>query len=134
MPDINLQYILAVTLVDGSLSFEAAHSYARMKDPAVLDVKKRIAVVERPELRTAESSRTGVVEVTTTDGHRYREQVTAVRGTAQNPMRPAEVEKKCAALLRPIVGEARSSALIESVRTLERVTDVRTLGPSLSAR
>ena len=27
MPDVNLQYILAVTLLDGDLTFEAAHSY-----------------------------------------------------------------------------------------------------------
>jgi 2-methylcitrate dehydratase PrpD len=39
MPDINLQYILAVTMLDGALSFEAAHSYERMKDPRVLEMK-----------------------------------------------------------------------------------------------
>ena len=56
MPDVNLQYILAVTLVDGRLSFEAAHSYERMKDPAVLDVKRQITVNEDPGLRTEQSS------------------------------------------------------------------------------
>ena len=27
MPDVNLQHLLAITLLDGNLSFEAAHSY-----------------------------------------------------------------------------------------------------------
>ena len=34
MPDVNLQYLIAVALVDGTVSFDASHSYERMKDPA----------------------------------------------------------------------------------------------------
>ena len=41
MPDVNLQYAFAVTLLDGKLTFEAAHSFERMKDPRVLDLKKK---------------------------------------------------------------------------------------------
>src|SRR6266705_2332771 len=35
MPDVNCQYLLAVALIDGGLSFDASHSYERMKDPEV---------------------------------------------------------------------------------------------------
>src|SRR5207237_8726635 len=35
MPDVNLQYALAVALIDGTLSFDASHSYERMRDPQV---------------------------------------------------------------------------------------------------
>ena len=35
MPDVNCQHIIAVALVDGTVSFEDSHSYERMKDPKV---------------------------------------------------------------------------------------------------
>lgn len=131
MPDVNLQYIMAVTLVDGHLSFEAAHSYARMKDPAILDVKRRITVDEDPTLRTAESVRTAVVEVTTVGGATFREHVKAVRGTAQNPMTWDEVATKCRDLLVPMLGAARTDRLVEAIWGLDRLPDVRALGDLL---
>ena len=33
MPDVNLQYIIAVALVDGAVSFADSHSRERMADP-----------------------------------------------------------------------------------------------------
>ncbi len=132
MPDINLQYIMAVTLLDGRLTFEAAHSYARMKDAAVLDLKGRIAVVEDPALRTRESSRTAVVEISTRDGQRLREHVTAVPGTVQNPMNTEEVAVKAAGLLRPVIGSSRAERLIETIWNLERAQNIRELRPLLT--
>src|SRR5262245_23299807 len=35
MPDVNIQYAIAVALIDGTLSFDASHSYERMKDPQI---------------------------------------------------------------------------------------------------
>lgn len=133
MPNINLQYILAVTLLDGGLTFETAHSYKRMNDPAVLEVKKRIHVVEDPELSAAEVMRQGVIEVTTKDGAQFREHVVSVRGTAENPMKTEEVEKKCRELLTPVLGEGRSQQLIDKIWNLEQVNSVLELRPLLSA-
>ena len=45
MPDVNCQYILAVGLIDGAVSFADSHSHERMKDPRVLAVKQRIELV-----------------------------------------------------------------------------------------
>jgi 2-methylcitrate dehydratase PrpD len=133
MPDINLQYILAVALLDGGLTFEAAHSYKRMNEPAVLDVKKRITLVEDPELSNAKLKRQGIVEITTKDGSKLREHVASVRGTAANPMGTEEVEKKCSELLRPVLGEDRTKKLIDRIWNLEEVKDVRELRPFLTA-
>ena len=36
MPDVNLQHLVAVALIDGTVSFEMSHSRERMKDPRVL--------------------------------------------------------------------------------------------------
>jgi 2-methylcitrate dehydratase PrpD len=133
MPDVNLQYILAVTLVDGRLTFDAAHSYERMRDRAVQDVKQLITVDEDPGLRTAESSRTAVVEITLRGGGTFREHVKAVPGTAQRPMKREEVAAKCQALFAPVLGASRTDQLIEAVRALERLADVRQLRTFLSA-
>jgi 2-methylcitrate dehydratase PrpD len=133
MPDVNLQYILSVTLVDGGLTFEAAHSYQRMKDPAVLEMKERLTVVEDPQLATAESVRTGIVEIVTKDGAKLREHVTKVRGTFENPMTTEEVEAKCRELLKPVLGEDRTQKLIDKIWNLERVGNMRELRPLLSA-
>ncbi len=133
MPDINLQYILAVTLLDGSLSFEAAHSYDRMKDRSVLKVKERIRLIEDAELSASSIKRQGIVEVTTKDGTQLREHVVSVRGTAENPMVKEEVETKCRDLIRPILGRGRTEGLIEKIWTLEKVKNVRELRRFLSS-
>lgn len=132
MPDINLQHILAVALLDGGLTFEAAHSYERMSDPAVFEVKKRITLVEDPELSVAEIQRQGIVEVITKDAAKLREHVVSVRGTAENPMTTEEVEKKCSELLRPVLGEGPTQKLIDKIWNLEKVRDVRELRPLIS--
>ena len=39
MPDVNCQYIIAVALIDGTVSFDASHSHERMNDPQIRAVK-----------------------------------------------------------------------------------------------
>jgi 2-methylcitrate dehydratase PrpD len=41
MANLSMQYLIAVMLIDGSLSFTAAHDNARMREPAVLRRKPR---------------------------------------------------------------------------------------------
>ena len=43
MPDVNVQHLLATLLIDGSLSFETIHDHARMQDPEVLALRRRIS-------------------------------------------------------------------------------------------
>jgi hypothetical protein len=33
MPDINLQHMIAVMLLDGAVTFKASHDFRRMRDP-----------------------------------------------------------------------------------------------------
>lgn len=132
MPDVNLQYILAVALLDGDLSFSAAHSYERMREPAVLDTEKRITVREDPGLNASKTARQAIVEVRTKDGAVLSEHVTSVRGTAENPMTTEEVERKSRELLVPVLGEDRARQLIERVWHLEEVKNVRELRPLMS--
>ena len=134
MPDVDLKHVLAVALIDGGMTFEASHSYERMKDPAVLAVRERITLVGDPGLRTAKIKRGGIVEITTQDGARLREHVELVRGRPGNPMSDAEIEQKCTDLMRPVLGEERTACLIERIWNLEKVGDMREFGPCFPLR
>jgi len=129
MPDINLQHLLAVTLLDGGLSFEAAHSFARMQDTAVLDVRKRVKLIKDSGLPRNHCT----IEVKTRDGCIYSERITTVHGRPDNPMPTEMVEAKCRELMIPILGEDRTGMLIDRIWNLERLSSMRELRPLLSA-
>src|SRR6266404_6078656 len=63
MPDVNLQYVIAVALIDGTLSFDASHSYERMRDPQVQAVKQRIELVADRTLMDPAAPRSGRIDV-----------------------------------------------------------------------
>lgn len=65
---MNLQYIFAVTLLYGGLTFEATHSFERMKEPAVLGLKSRVTLIGDPELTRARPDGQSSIEVFTKDG------------------------------------------------------------------
>ena len=132
MPNVNLQYILSVALLDGGLTFAAAHSYERMKDPNVLAVKSRIKLELDPALTHARPRRQGIVEVHTRDGRTLRVHVKSVRGTADNPMNDKEVEDKARDLVAPVLGSEKCEKLLAVVKNLEQVEDVRELSAVLA--
>ena len=127
MPDVNLQHIIAVALVDGSITFENSHSYERLTDPRVLGVRERIELVADPDLVRVEAPRSGFVEVTLEDGRRVSLFVSHAPGTPENPLDTEGVNAKARALMAPILGAERTEALIERINALEEVADVRGL-------
>lgn len=131
IPDINMQYMLSVMLLDGTVTMDAAHDAARMNDPKVLAMQRRITLVADDDLDRALPSQQGIVEVTLRDGRVLRHHTTDVRGTPPNPMSRAEIEEKCAGLMGPVLGTDRARRLINAVWGIESVRDVRTLRPLL---
>jgi 2-methylcitrate dehydratase PrpD len=133
MPDICLQHMCAVMLIDGIVTFESSHDEKRMKDRKVLDVRSRIELYGDDALTRAMPSRQGILELTLKDGRQLKSHVKAVRGTSDNPMTRAEVDEKCFHLLSPILGSKRSRSLCDTVWTLEDVSSLRELRPLLRA-
>jgi 2-methylcitrate dehydratase PrpD len=131
IPDICLQYMLAVMLLDKTASFRAAHDKARMRDPAVLRERAKIQLVPDAELEKLLPKRVAIVELTLTDGTRLTERVDAVRGTAQNPMGRDEVVAKARDLISPVLGAPQGAKLIDRLFALESVKDIRELRPLL---
>jgi 2-methylcitrate dehydratase PrpD len=133
MPDICLQHLVAVMLIDKTVSFRAAHDKARMQDPAVLRERAKVQLVPDEELEKLIPVRVAIVEVTLNDGTRLTERVEHVRGTPENPMTRDEVVAKARELMTPVLGAATCSNLIERVLALETVKDVRELRPLLQS-
>jgi len=131
MPDICMQHMIAVMLLDKTASFKAAHDKPRMQDAAVLKQRAKVQLVPDAELERQLPARVAIVEVVLTDGTRLTETVKAVRGTAENPMPREEVVAKCRDLMMPVLGAERCSRLIEATLNLERLQSIHGLRPLL---
>ena len=131
MPDICLQHMMAVMLIDKTASFQAAHDKPRMQDPAILRQRAKIQLVPDEELQRRLPRREAIVEVTLTDGTHLSEHVEAVRGTAENPMTRDEVVAKSRQLMEPVLGAGTSASLIEKVLGIDAIKDIRELRPLL---
>jgi 2-methylcitrate dehydratase PrpD len=133
MPDICMQHMCAVMLLDGIVTFISSHDEKRMKHPKVLAVRRRIELIGDEELTRVLPSRQGIVELRLKDGRSLKHHTKAVRGTAQNPMTRAEVDEKAYHLMAPILGKPRARRLCDAVWTLEKVSSMRKLRPLLRA-
>jgi 2-methylcitrate dehydratase PrpD len=131
MPDICLQHLVAVMLIDKTVSFHAAHDKQRMQDPTVLRERAKVHLVPDEELERLIPVRVAIVEVTLTDGTQLSERVEHVRGTPENPMTTDEVVAKARELITPILGAPTCSNLIEHVLALHDLKDIRDLRPML---
>jgi len=131
MPDICMQHMIAVMLLDKTASFQAAHDKARMQDPAVLKQRAKVQLIPDAELERQLPARQAIVEVTLTDGTRLTETVKAVRGTAENPMTREEVVAKARDLMTPVLGAERCGKLIQAALNIESLKAVRELRPLL---
>jgi 2-methylcitrate dehydratase PrpD len=131
IPDICLEHMLAVMLLDKTVTFQSVHDKARMKDLAVLRVRAKIEVVADPRIDARRPRREAIVELTLKDGTQLSEWVRDVRGTADNPMTRQEVVDKARDLIAPVLGSATSTALINKLLALETLKDVRELRPDL---
>ncbi len=118
MPDICMEHMVAVMLLDKAVTFRSVHDRARMKDPAVLRQRAKVEVVADPRIDARRPRREAIVEVTLTDGTQLSEWVRDVRGTAENPMTREEVVAKARDLITPVLGASS-------------VKDVRELRPAL---
>ena len=131
IPDISLQHMVAVMLLDQTASFKAAHDKPRMRDAAVLRQRAKVQLVHDEALTRFLPVRIAIVEVTLNDGTHLVERVEAVRGTPRNPMTRAEVIAKCRDLVVPVLGAEKFVRLIETVFAIEALGDIRKLRPLL---
>jgi 2-methylcitrate dehydratase PrpD len=131
MPDINLRYMLAVMLIDRTLTFTSSHERARMSDPNVLRQYSKVRFV--PGVGPSQGGNQPLIEVVLDDGRRFSEDVLDenVRGRVDNPMNRAEVTAKARSLMAPVLGETATNRLVDALLGLQGVQDIRSLRPML---
>ncbi len=125
MPDICLQHMCAIMLIDGTITFQTSHDRKRMRERNVLALRKRVELRGDDALSAAMPSRQGIVEIRLRDGRELKHHTKGVRGSAENPMTRAEVDEKSFDLMAPVIGKARARKLCDAVWKLEQVRDIR---------
>jgi 2-methylcitrate dehydratase PrpD len=140
MPDINVQYILSVLLLDGEITFASSHDYHRLNSPPVREMMSRVRVIADPTLDVQDEfdlasrrTRHAIVTVTTRDGRELTERVDACRGDHTNPMSWDELTAKAQMALLDVMPKGHIDDLVQWVHGMETAGSVRELRPFLEA-
>jgi len=123
-PNLNVQHLMAMLLIDGTLSFDSIHDGERMQNEAIVALRRKITLLASEELANARPLRQAIVRVKTRDGRSLSHRTVAVRGTADNPMTLQEVAEKALDLVAPVLGMRRAKAIIRALGALETVPDI----------
>ena len=127
MPDISVQHLLAVMLLDGTVTFASAHDFRRMRDPRVLALRERIHTVGDANLTDALRRWRCVMEVRLRDGRVLNHETMAAKGSFENPLTREEEQEKARDLITPILGKRRSDELLAALWNFDEIADVRSL-------
>jgi 2-methylcitrate dehydratase PrpD len=120
MPNICLQHLVALYLVDRKLTFDSVHDVQRMEDPKVREARSKIQLVASESLMKS-GGRQAIVTITTNEGQTLYKHVQHVRGTWGDPMPRSEIHEKAKDLLEPVIGAASADALLSSLWNLENL-------------
>jgi 2-methylcitrate dehydratase PrpD len=97
-----------------------------------LALKDKVQLIGDEEMERSGHRFQGLVEISLKNGTTLREHVINCRGRPDNPMSPEEVEKKAAWLMEPVLGKKNVEQIIESIRRIEAVLNIRELTGSLT--
>jgi 2-methylcitrate dehydratase PrpD len=115
---VSVQHAVAAALVRGQAGL-AQFTDGCARDPTVVAMRRRIAVVRDPAIATIAAQ----VELCTADGRTHRLSTPAARGSPANPMSDRDVEEK----LRTVVGSWQPgydvAPLIAAIWALDRSDD-----------
>ena len=131
MPNVCLQHLAAMMLVDGTVGFESSHDETRMADQVVLATRSRIRLLPNIELERATPRRQAIVTVHLHSGETLTHRTHAVRGSVDNPMSSDEVASKARDLMIPVLGKTRTGRLVDAIWNIDRLPNLRELSPLL---
>jgi 2-methylcitrate dehydratase PrpD len=134
MPALNLPYLCAVILIDGTLTFEMADSRQRMAtDADVRSLMAKVVVVHDFAQEAVPRKESARVTIRLQDGRSESVFVEHVRGYPANPMTRDDVVHKARTLMSPVLGPARTDALIELALGIDRLPDAGVLVTAMTA-
>jgi hypothetical protein len=127
MPDVNCAHMVAVALVKGAVSFADSHDTGLMRDPQMLEQRRKVSVAIDKALDDPAAPRGAMVTVTLNDGQVFTHHTRFPSGTKENPLSVEAVNAKVRDLIAPVIGNERAERLIEQVNNLEQVKDMAAL-------
>jgi 2-methylcitrate dehydratase PrpD len=114
----SITYPVATALVAGTMD-TAALAPAALADPVVEALLARIELVEAPELsRRFPAERFARVRITLRDGRVFASRDAVARGSAENPLDDAELQRKFCAYAEPALGAERTARVKRHVAEL----------------
>jgi 2-methylcitrate dehydratase PrpD len=123
-PDLNVQYMLALMLIDKKVTFRSIHDKARMQDPSIVALQQKVRLEPGfPGRRDPQ------IQITLKDGTRLAQD--DVPTYVQNPLTREQVIAKARELMMPVIGATSSSRLIDRLLDLENIKDIHELRPLL---
>jgi 2-methylcitrate dehydratase PrpD len=115
---VSIQHSVAVAFLYGAAGL-AQYADACVVEPAVLDLRRKVAVEEDADVPVE----TAFITVETTDGRRLECHVTESRGTMARPMSDAELEAKFRGLADHGAPTLDAGRLIEAIWGINREPD-----------
>ena len=129
--DHSMPYLVAAAFQDGEVT-PATFAPARILDPALRPLIKKLTVVEDPEFtRRYPAESCTRIEVTTTDGRRLAAETNYPKGHCRNPLTDGEVEGKFRGLASGALGAEGCDRVLTEVSNLEKATTLDRLFESL---
>ena len=125
--DHSLPYIIAVALIDGTIT-EHSFDEGRLRDPRIAELMKRMTLREKPEFTQLHPVKWPcVIEVTTKSGGTVSASVEYFKGHAKNPLSDTEVEHKFRELAGDRLAAGQADRIIETVWKLDQLPDIAQL-------
>lgn len=124
MPNVNIQHLVGLMLVDGTITFASCHDESRLDDARVARLARIVRLVPDDTFTQLKPPRQAIVELQMRDGSTRQSRTIAVRGTADNPMNRAEVVAKAVDLMAPILGAKRAEEVCAAVLDVDAAKSI----------
>ena len=125
---MNLYYGLAMIALDGT-AFVDQYREERLNDPRVLDLVTRISARIDPEIEAmgAAFRHAARVKVRTRDGREFSAELLNRRGSAEYPLKPADIDQKFRQVVRACLSPTDTDKVMSLARNMENVEDLSEL-------
>lgn len=123
--DHSLPYCVSIALVDGEVT-RASFADARLRDPSVSELMRKVKVIEDPELSALyPEGAPGRVTIAMRTGEKHVAEIRYPNGHEKNPMSDDDVERKFVNLCAGCLGAAQRDQALEMLWRIERLDDVQ---------
>jgi 2-methylcitrate dehydratase PrpD len=116
---VSLHHWTAVAFIRGTARIKDMDTETAVKDPALMAFQSKVDATLNPAIAADQAE----VTITMTDGTRHFCRIEHASGSKLNPMSDADLERKFAGLVEPIVGPSRTAELIAKTWAVASLPD-----------